>query len=139
MPTRLLFLTVLCTLFVLCVHMYYTLSDCTVVSLSKSSNNKLGRLDIKKLLRTDSLTDSLTDTTSRAPGCASTAGAKNVFKHNNCLPISIECAIISDPFVLMEIGKMITLFSPAHHPLALSHEKRLLLFTVVCIGVFVFV
>ena len=58
-------------------------SDCTVVPcpVSESSNYKLGRLDKRNLLRTHSLTHSqthgLTDTTSRAPGSASSAGAKN--------------------------------------------------------------
>ena len=59
--------------------MFCTLSDCTLYSflLSESSNYKLGRLNIKYLLWTHWLTDSLTNTTYRVPSCASTARAKN--------------------------------------------------------------
>ena len=68
-----LFLTVICTLFVFWLLLY----SCPV---SESSNYKLGRLDKRKFgthWLTHSLTHWLTDTTSRAPGSASSAGAKN--------------------------------------------------------------
>ena len=64
-----LFLTVICTLFVFWLLLY----SCPV---SESSNYKLGRLD-KRKFGTHWLTHWLTDTTSRAPGPASSAGAKN--------------------------------------------------------------
>jgi len=67
-----LFLTVICTLFVFWLLLY----SCPV---SGSSNYKLGRLDKRKFgthSLTDSLTDWLTDTTSRAPGLQAGPGLK---------------------------------------------------------------
>ena len=67
-----LFLTFICTLFVFWLLLY----SCPV---SESSNYKLGRLDKRKFgthSLTDSLTDWLTDTTSRAPGLQAVPGLK---------------------------------------------------------------
>ena len=64
-----------CLCYVYTTHLLYT--EWLYCRLwSESSDYKLGHLDIENLPRTHSLTHALTDPTSRAPGCASTAGAK---------------------------------------------------------------
>ena len=77
-----------CVVRTVCAALYICL-------LSESSNYKLGCLDIKVCYAlTHSLTHALTKPTSRAPGFASNAGAKNDYDYykiiwNNCYIIEI--------------------------------------------------